>query len=669
MNQNNRHYLFLVIIVLWCNFSLSAQHFYLHSYFSDQAIFQRDQPIPVIGWGVPNETISVEWKGQQFEAKTNQEGQLKLSLPAEPAGGPYSLKIAAKDTSIVLQDIMIGDVWFASGQSNMEWQLEKSAGAKEEIAKANFDNIRFLMAPREMEFQPVDNWKMPMKWEAANGEQVAKYSGVAYFFAKKVHQEAGIPIGIIDASWGGTMIESWMSDTALRPFEIHDFELDLLKNRPLSLKETEQKAKIEFEQWKKNDYKRGIGLDEKWYERQSDLSEWEPIQVPGYWEDQIEEYADFDGAMWYRKSFDVPEEFLPHDIRMWLSQIDDHDICWINGQYIGETYFSKGWTNYLIPTGVLKEKDNEIVLRVFDVEGKGGLTGLDSYFDFYPNEDKSVRGRLDGTWLVRPGVAFTNEQTNSFTFTDHNPNYYPTLLYNGMVHPYKTFPIKGVIWYQGESNKKNAYLYRELFPAMIADWRYLWNAPEMPFYFVQIANFGAISDLPQESGAAELRESQFLTRSVPSTGMAATIDIGDSDDIHPLNKKDVGERLARHALKNDYRKIDVLTDGPIYKSHIRKGSKLIVTFDHAGGLSTNDSKQPCGFEIASKTGQFVRANAIIRNGKIELSHPDIKAPIHVRYAWADAPVVNVVNSEQLPMYPFRTDSRKLITQDRKKNFK
>jgi len=641
----------------------------LHSYIGSSVIFQRGRPIPIDGTGMPGASVEITWRDSTYHTTIDESGLLSFHLPREEAGGPYTLAVSEADTTIFIENILIGDVWFASGQSNMEWPLEKSDGGLDEMLYADFDQIRFLMVPRELEFQPVEDWQKELKWETATGRHIGKYSGVAYFFAKRIHQESNIPIGIIDASWGGTRIETWMSESAIEPFHIYNFELNILKSRDLPLREWEAKAKSAFEQWKESEYKKGIGLEEKWYERQADLSAWKPIQVPGYWEDQISEYADFDGAMWYRKSFEVPKDFLDHDIRMWLSQIDDHHICWINGQYIGETYFSKSWTNYLIPAGILKEYDNEIVLRVFDIEGKGGLTGLESYFDFYPDKDDSVRAHLNGTWLCRPGVQFISEGQSSLSFIGNNPNYYPTLLYNGMVHPYRKFPIKGVIWYQGEGNRLNAYFYRRLFSAMIADWRMLWENPEMPFYFVQLANYGKRNEKPMESETAELRASQMLTRHVPYTGMAATIDIGDPSDIHPTNKKEVGERLARHALKNEYHQSKIITDGPVYKEHIRKGNKLIISFDNAEGLHLSDGRSPLGFEIATGTGDFLTANAKIVGDQIEISHPSIQYPVHVRYAWADAPEVNLMNREKLPAYPFRTDQRVLITQDRIRNYK
>ncbi len=641
----------------------------LNSYLTTNAVFQRDQPLRIIGKGQPGQSVEIEWLGRKYYAKIDMQGNLDFQLPAQKAGGPFHLLVSNTDTTIFIQNILVGDVWFASGQSNMRWPLEKAEGGDEEIATADLDQIRFLMAPRRMEFYPVNDWDEQIYWEVGTGEQLSKYSAVAYFFAKKLHSETGIPIGIIDANWGGSIIETWMSDDALRPFEVFDFDLHLLKSKIFPLKETEKRTQATFNTWREKEYKKGIGLELKWYEGQIDLSEWKSLEVPGYWEDQLPEYAEFDGAMWYRRNFDLPKEFLGHDIRIWLGQIADHNICWINGEYIGETYFSKTWTNYLAPKELLEEKDNEIVLRVYNVEGKGGLPGLDTFYDFYPEGNKAKRGRLNGEWMVRPGAKFEPQINESLSISTFSPNDYPTLLFNGMVFPFRNFPVKGVIWYQGESNKINAYFYRQLFPAMIQDWRNLWQSEKMPFYYVQIANYGVVEDEPSDSPSAELRDSQHLTRATPHTGMVVTIDIGDPDDIHPTNKKDVGERLARHALYNEYGQSMIIRDGPVYKSHVRKGKKLIVSFENAEGLQVPNNQAPLAFEIAGKKEEFVKAKARIKNDKIELWHPDVIKPIYIRYAWSESPVVNTTNAENLPMYPFRTDKKRLITQDRIKNFK
>lgn len=669
INMKPKHLVLLCIsLILWWGEPALAQ-LQLHPCISENAVFQRDQPIPVFGDSPSAAVIQVKWKGELYQTQADEAGKFLLSLPAQAAGGPHQLEIIAADTVIAFSNILVGDVWLASGQSNMEWKLRQSENGAAEIASAGIPGIRFFTVPKTMAFTPQDTLAEPAQWRLTAGEARGDFGGVAYFFAKKAHQETGIPIGILHSSWGGTMIETWMSETAMRPFGTYDFELDKLQAFPTPVKEMEREAQALFQEWKDTYYKKGIGLDERWYERQSDLSAWKPLQVPGYWEDQLPEYADFDGAMWYRRTFDVPQSFLPHDIRLWLSQIDDHNMCWINGQYIGETYFSKTWTNYLIPQGLLKETDNEIVLRVYDVDGKGGLTGLDTYFDFYPEGDRSIRSRLNGTWLVRPGARFDSPYPVPLSSAEFQPNDFPTLLYNSMIYPFRHIPLAGALWYQGSSNKVNAFHYRELLPAMIEDWRRLWQRPELPFYFAQIANYGPLSDEAEESAQAEVRESQFLTRSVPHTGMACTIDIGDPNDIHPLNKKDVGERLARHALKNQYGQTDLVTDGPIYRHHIRKGNELWLSFDQAEGLHTKDGRAPAAFDIATENGPFRRAKAILKNGQIVLWHPEVKEPAHVRYAWGEAPEVNLFNGEGLPAYPFRTDTRIGLTQGQKRNYK
>lgn len=657
----------LSVFLLWS--AATDAQIQLHPCIGENAVFQRGRPIPIFGESPPTAGIQVKWKGEQYQTQADGQGKFQLLLPAEPAGGPHRLEIITADTVFIFSNILTGDVWLASGQSNMEWTLRKSAGGAAEITGPDIPGIRFFTAPHTMAFRPQDQLAEPAQWQPASGDARGDFSGAAYFFAKKVHQETGIPIGIIHSSWGGTMIEAWMSEAALRPFETYNFELDKIKAFTMPLQEMERQAQTLFQEWKATYYKKDVGLDERWYERQSDHSAWKPLQVPGYWEDQLPEYANFDGPMWYRRTFDVPKSFLPHDIRLWLSQIDDHDMCWINGQFIGETFFSKSWTNYLIPQGLLKEKDNEIVLRVYDMDGKGGLTGLDSYFDFYPEGDRSVRARLNGAWLIRPGTRFDSPYPVPLSFTKFNPNDLPTLLYNSMIYPFKNIPIAGALWYQGESNKVNAFHYRELLPAMIEDWRKLWQTPELPFYFVQIANYGPLSKETEESASAEVRESQFLTRSVPHTGMACTIDIGDPEDIHPLNKRDVGERLARHALKNQYGQTGLVTDGPVYRRHVRRGNRLLLAFEHAGGLHTRDGQTPTAFEIAAEDGPFRRAKAMLKNGQITLWHPEVKKPAHIRYAWGESPEVNLFNDAGLPAYPFRTDARPALTQRQKRNYK
>lgn len=648
-----------------CSLALSAQ-LQLHKYYANSAILQRDKPIVIPGIAMPNDSVKVILNEHRAHAITDDKGYFELQLSALPPGGPFILKVSTKDTIIELHDILIGDVWFASGQSNMEWPLIKTENSSDEIRNTSNSNIRFFRVKKNMEFSVIDSVKSSSSWIKGDSNEVRNVSGVAYYFAKKINKETKVPIGIIQSSWGATGIETWMSRKAMEQFP---YTKDLLNKADVSKESVasiEAKAKKVFDEWLNKEYRRGIGINERWYLRQSDLSDWKDIYVPGYWEDQLDELKFFDGVVWYRKSFNVSSDFLDKDIRIWLSQIDDHNMCWINGVFIGETVFKDSWTNYRIPMGILKEKGNEIVLRIFDMGDKGGTTGLDTYFDFYPEGNPEIRGRLNGQWKIKTDYQYISNNEVPLSASRFNPNQYYSLVYNAMVYPFKKIPIKGVIWYQGEQNKSNAQQYSSLFPAMINDWRALWGNENLPFYYTQIANHGIIPQAPTESAAAELREAQTMALLLPYTGMACTIDIGNPDDIHPKNKKDVGQRLARHALKNQYGFQDLITDGPQYKNHYVKKDEIILELTNSKGLYTIDGKEPAGFAIAGKDLKFYWAEtALVKNKDkfdIKLKNGSVSAPVYIRYAWADSPLVNLVNAHGLPVYPFRTDNLKRTTE-------
>ena len=629
----------------------------LPSYIGESAVFQRDEPIIITGFTTPNTTVTGTLGSVNASTQSDNTGSFSLKFKALEVQKGLMLSVSTRDTALYFSDINIGDVWLASGQSNMEWLLKATNGAQAMIQKTDLPDIRFFDTPKDMEFSPTDTLRKKASWIKGNDKEgIAEVSAVAFYFAEKLHTETDVPIGIIISSWGGTRAESWQSSKSIEQIEYLKERLELIP-KGHTVDELNIKNQTHFKTLMDAVYQADIGFKEQWYLPQADLSDWKSLHVPGYWEDQIEDYKDFDGSMWYRRKFDLKPSFTGQDIRMWLSQIDDHDQVWINGAFIGETFEKEAWTNYLIPAELLKPQGNEIVIRVFDIGGKGGLTGLENYFDFFPDNDKSVRGKLNGTWLVKAGSKYTHNQGEEVIRETITPNSYPTLLFNTMIHPFKKVAFKGVIWYQGESNVEHAYRYRKVFPALIEDWRTFFERPELPFYFVQLANFGALTDLPKPSAWAELRAAQTMTLSLPFTGMASAIDLGDADDIHPRNKKDVGYRLAMHALKNQYGYDELITDGPIYEQHQVTGNKIVVTFNNAEGLQTSNGKAPAEFAIASAEGDFVWAQAKVEGHKVILESSEVPEPVHVRYAWSDAPIVNLFNAAGLPAYPFRTDDR------------
>ncbi|MEN1785290.1 MAG: sialate O-acetylesterase [Bacteroidota bacterium] len=627
----------------------------LHGYVGESAVFQRDKPITIKGFSNANTTISATLGLESIQTEADEKGYFSLKFAPLTSQVDLTLTISTADTLAQFKDIAIGDVWFASGQSNMEWPLSKTDSATVEVRKDPSPNLRFFTTPRNMAFSPIDTLASPQHWIKSNDSTVLDVSGVAYHFAKKIQASTQIPIGVVISSWGGTNAETWLSEKTTAQFPYLQKRLQTIP-KDQSISEIQERRAHALQNFVENTFHKGIGLDEKWYLPQTDLTEWKNIRVPGYWEDQDDTLKDFDGAVWYRRSFDLIAGFAGKDILIWLSRTDDHNQVWINGTFIGETFNKETWTNYLVPAEILKETDNEIVMRIFDTGGKGGTTGLDAYFDFYPEEDTSVRGRINGIWLSRRGVAYQNKNSSDLNLAQIGPNEYPTLLFNAMVHPYQGMSFKGVIWYQGESNKEEAYRYRKVFPSLIKDWRVFFQESALPFYFVQIANFGAIDTQPIPSAGAELREAQAIALELPYTGMASTLDIGDAQDIHPRNKKDVGLRLARHALQNEYGFKNQYPYSPGYLSHVVNNGKMIVTFQNAERLETNDGNPPNAFAIAGADGLFKWAEATIKGNTVILHHPTIKEPVHVRYAWGDAPVINLFNAKGLPVNPFRTDS-------------
>ena len=386
--------------------------------------------------------------------------------------------------------------------------------------------------------------------------------------------------------------------------------------------------------------------------------------VPAYWEEADTSLKDFDGAVWFRTTFDLLPEFSGKDIKMWFGKIDDHNQAWVNGVYLGETFFPDTWTNYTVPDSILKSEENILVMRVFDTGLKGGFSGNPSHFDYFPVNETDVKMTTAGEWHYRAGSSYEGSEEVLTGVDNIGPNSFPTLLYNAMIHPIINFPVKGAIWYQGESNASRAYQYRKVFPAMITDWRNQWKQGDFPFYFVQLANFMERDATPQESEWAELREAQTMTLSLPNTGMATIIDIGEANDIHPRNKHDVGERLARLALAKTY-KHNLEYTGPIYDTHVVDENTIRIFLNHADSIYTSDEKPIQGFAIAGPDRKFYTANATLKGDVIVVSSPKVNNPVAVRYAWANNPATNLYNQAGLPMVPFRTDDWPSLTDNAK----
>ena len=624
--------------------------------FGDHMVIQRSQPIPVWGWSSPGEKIIVYFDHQNKEAIADKTGKWRLDLDAEPAGGPYDMIVQGRDKTI-FHDVLVGEVWLCSGQSNMEFELSKANRAESEINSATYSEIRQIKIPIAVSGTPKDDIKSS-PWTICTTTSAGSFTAVGYFFARELVRHLHVPVGLINSTWGGTMIESWISRSAfekspefktmITPMVEKDFE-NLAKQKRKTL-ETQVKVleknisdTIPESEWKNPDY---------------NSKGWPNISVEQSWEGQGMGLGDLDGIVWYRKEFVLDSSNAGKAASVKLGKIDDNDVTYINGIRIGSTKNYSEERNYPVPSGVLKAGQNIIAVRIEDTGGGGGFYG-DSTLLRLSWENGTIA--LGGDWHFRVAQITTNNG-------GFGPNEYPTLLFNAMIHPLIPYGIRGVLWYQGEANTNRAYQYRTAFPLMISDWRQQWNEGNFPFYFVQLASFNASNgDSEHGSEWAELREAQTFTLSVPATGMSVTTDIGEPHDIHPKNKQDVGLRLSAIALNNIYA-LPMEYSGPVYESMSIHSNKIILTFTHNGsGLMTKDKYGYVkGFEIAGPDHHFLYAKAYIENNKVIVFNDEIGQPVSVHYAWADdAGDANLFNQQGFPAVPFRTDQWQGVTDNKK----
>ena len=613
----------------------------------DSMILQRDAKINIWGWASKGEKVSVKFNGKTYRTKTADDGRWKVQLSPMKAGGPYTMDISGKN-KITLHDILMGDVWLCAGQSNMVHQMKlHSVYYPDEIPNANYPAIRQFWVPNTTNLVSPQSDLPGGSWKWANPENVGDFSAVAYFFAKDLYQKYHVPIGIIDASWGGVPIESMMSEESLKSFP--DILKTIEKNKDTAyVNGVNRRVFANAEKMKRPEDK---GLTEKWYSPSYQPQEWHKIAIPGYWAD--EGAKNLNGAVWYRREINVPPSMTNVRAKVFLGRIVDADELYINGIKVGSTGYMYPQRRYPIPDGVLKPGKNLFVVRVTNNFSKGGFVP-DKPYELIAGKDTID---LTGYWQYKVGLLNEPHRGgrgfDGFGIALQNQ---PTALYNSMIAPLINYGIKGFVWYQGESNTGKPDEYAKLQPAMIANWRSKWNEGDLPFLFVQLPGFGDYNYLPSESQWALFREAQAKSLSVPNTAMAVAIDLGEWNDIHPDRKKPVGDRLALAAEKIAYGE-NIVYSGPLYQSSKIEGGKIIISFTHTGtGLSTNDGEEPAEFAIAGEDKKFVRADAKIDDDKIIVSSEEIPNPKYVRYAWADMPVnPNLINKEGLPAAPFRTD--------------
>ncbi|WP_114940763.1 sialate O-acetylesterase [Mucilaginibacter endophyticus] len=611
---------------------------------SDGMVLQRNQKIKIWGWAAPSEHVTILFRNRKFKTLASGDGKWLITLPATEAGGPYTINIDGSN-HIQLKDVLIGDVWMCSGQSNMVHQMElhKVRYAKE-IAGANNPAIRQFGISNKANMQNPQEDVPGGKWKKADSASIGEFSAVAYFFANALYQKYHVPIGLINSSWGGTPIEAWMSEESLKDFA--DIEHIIKRNRDTAFLNSLRK---DASANKPMPYPQDKGLTEKWFDPEYITKGWRRIAVPGYWEDQG--VHNLDGVVWYRREISIPQTMLNPQAKIFLGRIVDADVVYINGKQIGSTSYMYPQRRYNIPPNTLKPGKNLIVVRVTNNSGKGGFVP-DKPYQLISGADTID---LTGYWQYKVGLV--NKPQRNATGGGIAFQNQPTALFNSMIAPITNYNIKGFVWYQGESNTGNPAQYAKLQPSMIRDWRLKWQMTDAPFLFVQLPGFMEMNYLPSESQWAEFREAQVSSLSVANTAMAVAIDLGEWNDIHPDAKKEVGERLALQAEKLAYGDKKIVASGPVFQSAKADGDKIIVTFDSSGsGLSTKDGDEPQEFAIAGADKIFSWAKATIDGNTVVLSSSDVSHPLYVRYAWADNPVnPNLINNEGLPAMPFRTD--------------
>ena len=653
----------------------------LNPLFSNQMVLQQEKNVAIWGEYAPNSSVTVKgsW-GEISSGMSDNNGSWEVLIPTPKAGGPFELEITTKTTTKKITDVMIGEVWLASGQSNMEMDFDYCCNTTDnseiELSSANYPEIRMLNITNQISSLPTNNFEG--NWEKAIGENITNFSAVGYFFAKKLHKKLNIPVGIIHSSWGGTDIEAWTSRETLNTIDFLKEDMSsydtLVSKSSKSVEWFSQFESIKLpsdvwylfledpigkpDKWEKLDFK-----DDKYISSSyQDYTKWEKLILPGSF-DNVFETNDFDGAILFEKSFSLKE--VKGDYTLNLGPISDMEFTYINGEKIGSSLGKKSLANksYKIPKNLLKTGQNSIIIKVINQynEGKVGEISL--------NNSLGANESLNGIWNYKVIAEVYNqfnekEQTwpyySFYLYEDPSINFSKrpqvksytqnskSALFNGMIHPIIPYNIKGSIWYQGENNVSRFKEYETLFPAMIKDWRKKWSS-DFPFYFVQIAPFENYNGL-----SSSLRNVQRKTLKVEKTGMVVTLDIGEIDDIHPSNKHDVGYRLAGLALSNDYGK-PMVASGPLYKNFEVSGNTLNVTFDFIGSGLTSYDKELSAFEIAGADKKYVAAEAYIKNNKVYIYSSKIQNPKYARYAWKDTSVASLFNKEGLPASTFTTE--------------
>jgi len=600
-------------------------------------VLQRNTQVKIWGWSSINEKISLTFLENTFTTTANNKGEWQITLPEQKAGGPYSISFQGNN-QITIDSIYFGDVWVCSGQSNMEINMQRvSPLYKKEIDDAKNSNIRYFHVPREYDFNIERNDLSEGIWQATTPENVLNFSAVSYFFGLELYQKYEVPIGLINTALGGSPIECWLSEDALKAFPLQYNELQKFKNQNFI------DSIIQSDKQRSKDWHESLNHKDEAYQNKNDFwskNNWKSIELPAFWPEET------NGSVWFTKEFELNNELANEPAKLNMGTIVDADSVFVNGIFVGSTTYQYPPRRYKIPEDVLKGGKNTVTVRVINQIGRGGFIKEKPYALIVG--DTTID--LKGTWQYKIGTQMKALQRQTFV------RWKPGGLYNAMITPLTNYTIKGAIWYQGESNVGRADEYKKLLSSMIACWRKNWKLGDFPFIVTQLPNYLKAQPAPTDSQWARIREAQLKSLSLPNTALTVNIDLGEWNDIHPLNKKDLSKRLALAAQKIAYNENAIVYSGPIYKMVKFENDKAILSFSHIGSGLLAKNGELKEFAIASAEKKFVWAKAKIVDNTIIVWNDTITAPVAVRYAWADNPdKANLYNKENLPASPFRTD--------------
>ncbi len=632
---------FNLIILLLSICSFTNAQIKLPKLISNGMVLQQGQKIKIWGWASANEKIELSFNKNKYNAIADEKGNWQIELPAQKPGGPHQF-IFKGNNEITVNNILFGDVWVCSGQSNMELPMDRVKDKyANEIANSTNDNIRQFLVPQKYNFKEPDKDFDWGNWQPVTPINVLKFTAVGYFFAKDLYEKYHVPIGLINNALGGSPAEAWLSEDALKQFPNYYDEALKFRDDDL-IKKIDSNDNAISKNWNNKLNENDEGLKADWKNPNLNEADWNDMNIPGYWADNG--LGKTNGVVWFRKKINVPSNMVGKPAKLLLGRIVDADSTFINGQFVGNVTYLYPPRRYEFLANILKPGENEITVRVVNNSGSGGFV-LDKPYKLIIGKDSID---LTGKWKYKLGAKIDPLPGQTFI------RWKPLGLYNAMLAPILNYSIKGVIWFQGEANVKNPTEYKQLFPAMINNWRSKFNQGDFPFLFVQLANFQETKNTPTESAWAELRQAQTEALKLPKTGMAVTIDVGEWNDIHPLDKYDVGHRLALQAEHVAYGDNKIVYSGPLFKSSKILGNKIELSFTDIGsGLIAKNGKELKYFSITGADKKYVWAKAEIKNNKVIVWNDAITNPVSVRYAWADNPEgANLYNKEDLPASPF-----------------